>query len=58
MIEGASAWLKQSGWLVLEIGYQQGADVLAIMAASGFVGAEIKQDLSGRDRIAVGQLPG
>ena len=58
VIEGASAWLKQSGWLVLEIGYQQGADVLAIMAASGFVGAEIKQDLSGRDRIAVGQLPG
>lgn len=56
VIEGASAWLKQSGWLVLEIGYQQGADVLALMCASGFVSVEIKQDLSGRDRIAVGQL--
>ena len=58
VIEGASLWLKQSGWLVLEIGYQQGADVLALMKASGFVDAEIKQDLSGRDRIAVGQLSG
>ena len=58
VIEGASTWLKKSGWLVLEIGYQQGADVLAMMSASGFVGAEIKQDLSGRDRIAVGQLLG
>ena len=58
VIEGASTWLKQSGWLVLEIGYQQGTDVLAMMSASGFVGAEIKQDLSGRDRIAVGQLLG
>ncbi len=58
VIEGASTWLKKSGWLVLEIGYQQGADVLAMMSASGFVGSEIKQDLSGRDRIAVGQLLG
>jgi release factor glutamine methyltransferase len=58
VIQGASAWLKKSGWLVLEIGYQQGAEVLAMMSASGFVGAEIKQDLSGRDRIAVGQLLG
>lgn len=56
VIEGASTWLKQSGWLVLEIGYQQGAEVLAMMTASGLIGAEIKQDLSGRDRIAVGQL--
>lgn len=58
VIEGASTWLKKSGWLVLEIGYQQGADVLAMMSTSGFVGAEIKQDLSGKDRIAVGQLLG
>ena len=58
VIEGAATWLKNSGWLVLEIGYQQGADVLAMMTASGLVGAEIKQDLSGRDRIAVGQLLG
>lgn len=58
VIEGASTWLKKSGWLVLEIGYQQGAEVLAMMSGSGFIGAEIKQDLSGRDRIAVGQLLG
>jgi release factor glutamine methyltransferase len=58
VVEGASTWLKKSGWLVLEIGYQQGAEVLAMMSASGFVGAEIKQDLSGRDRIAVGRLVG
>ena len=58
VIEGAATWLKKSGWLVLEIGYQQGADVLTMMKASGLIDAEIKQDLSGRDRIAVGQLLG
>ena len=57
VIEGAATWLKKSGWLVLEIGYQQGADVLTMMKASGLIDAEIKQDLSGRDRIAVGRLP-
>jgi release factor glutamine methyltransferase len=58
VIEGAATWLKKSGWLVLEIGYQQGADVLTMMKASGLIDAEIKKDLSGRDRIAVGRLPG
>jgi release factor glutamine methyltransferase len=57
VIEGAATWLKKCGWLVLEIGYQQGADVLTMMKASGLIDAEIKQDLSGRDRIAVGRLP-
>jgi release factor glutamine methyltransferase len=57
VIEGAATWLKQSGWLVLEIGYQQGTDVLAMMTAGGLIDAEIKKDLSGRDRIAVGRLP-
>ena len=58
VIEGAATWLKKSGWLVLEIGYQQGTDVLAMMTASGLIDAEIKKDLSGRDRIAVGRLLG
>jgi len=58
VIDGAATWLKKSGWLVLEIGYQQGTDVLAMMTASGLIDAEIKKDLSGRDRIAVGRLPG
>ena len=58
VIEGAATWLKKSGWLVLEIGYQQGTDVLAMMTASGLIDAEIKKDLSGRDRIAIGRLPG
>ena len=57
VIEGAATWLKKCGWLVLEIGYQQGADVLTMMKASGLIDAGIKQDLSGRDRIAVGRLP-
>jgi release factor glutamine methyltransferase len=58
VIEGAATWLKKSGWLVLEIGYQQGTDVLAMMTESGLIDAEVKKDLSGRDRIAVGRLPG
>ncbi|TSA55252.1 MAG: peptide chain release factor N(5)-glutamine methyltransferase [Actinobacteria bacterium] len=56
VIEGAPDWLKKSGWLVLEIGYQQGAVVNQMLCDSGFSSVAIHQDLAGRDRIAVGQL--
>lgn len=56
VIEGAPGWLKKSGWLVLEIGYQQGAVVDQMLCESGFSSVAIHQDLAGRDRIAVGQL--
>jgi release factor glutamine methyltransferase len=41
------------GWLVLEIGYQQGDAVREVLGAAHLVDIEIRKDLAGRDRIAL-----
>jgi release factor glutamine methyltransferase len=50
---GASEWLSVGGWLVLEIGYQQGDAVREVLGAAHLVDIEIRKDLAGRDRIAL-----
>lgn len=54
----APAWLREDGWLVLEIGETQGDAVQAILESRGFAGVSIAPDLTGRDRIAEGRWPG
>ena len=49
----ASEWLSVGGWLVLEIGYQQGDAVRKVLGAAHLVDIEIRKDLAGRDRIAL-----
>jgi release factor glutamine methyltransferase len=55
VISGATTWLANKGWLALEIGYQQGAGVRALLENAGLVHVEIRRDLAGRDRIALAQ---
>jgi release factor glutamine methyltransferase len=55
VISGATTWLANKGWLVLEIGYQQGEDVRVLLENAGLVHVEIRRDLAGRDRIALAQ---
>lgn len=55
IVHGAPAWLRPNGWLVLEIGADQGKPVRELLAAHGFNAVEIRSDLAGRDRIAVGR---
>jgi len=55
LVEGAGKHLKENGWLVLEIGADQGQAVRALYERAGFREIEIRQDLAGRDRIALGQ---
>jgi release factor glutamine methyltransferase len=43
--------LAGGGWLVVEIGAGQGADVLAIARQCGLSDARIEKDLAGRDRV-------
>jgi len=43
------------GWLVLEIGHDQGDKVRALLGRNGFKNVQIHQDLAHRDRIAVGE---
>lgn len=55
LVEGARKHLKESGWLVLEIGADQGQAVQALYEQAGFSEIEIRHDLAGRDRIALGR---
>ena len=43
------------GWLVLEIGSTQGTAVAALLHERHFRQIEIRQDLAGHDRIAIGR---
>ncbi len=45
--------LRRGGLLAFEIGYNQGEAIKALMQ-SGFYNIEIKKDLAGRDRVALG----
>lgn len=55
VVSGAPTWLARSGWIVMEIGYRQGNDVRGLLQNAGLVNIEIRQDLAGRDRIALAQ---
>ncbi len=48
---GAPAHLQPRGWLLLEHGYDQGAEVREILERSGFVEMFTARDLEGRDRV-------
>ena len=49
--EQAGKYLKPGGWLMYEIGCEQGADVSAIMQGEGFTEVTVKKDLAGLDRV-------
>ena len=53
----ARAWLRSGGWLVMEIGYQQGDAVKALLEDFGYVDVAIANDLAGRPRIAEARNP-
>lgn len=53
--EQAGRYLRPGGWLMYEIGCEQGNDVSAIMKQNGFVDVEVKKDLAGLDRVVTGK---
>ncbi len=55
IIGSASDRLRPGGWLVLEVGADQGLPVRELLDANGFVNVDIERDLNGHDRIAVAQ---
>ncbi len=57
IVAEAMSWLAPDGWLVLEIGTGQGPAVAALMRSAGFIDVEVRPDLSGHDRIAIGRQP-
>jgi release factor glutamine methyltransferase len=57
IVGDAPRWIRTGGWLVLEIGADQGRAVAALLDAAGFGAVEVRPDLAGKDRVAVAKLP-
>ena len=56
IITDAPAYIKSGGWLLLEHGHSQAAGTRNIMLEQGFITIDTIQDLSGNDRVTLGQL--
>ena len=54
--EEAPQYLKENGYLFLEIGYDQGAAVQQLMTTAGFIDVTVIRDLAGNDRVVKGQI--
>lgn len=48
--------LNPGGWLLFEIGCDQGKQVTELLEREGYVNIELKKDLAGLDRVAAGQV--
>lgn len=46
--------LEENGYIIFEIGHDQGEDVKAILNQNGYVNVRIVQDLAGKDRVVLG----
>ena len=51
----STAYLKQGGYLVLEIGYNQGQSVSSLLTEAGFTNVSVLKDLCNNDRVVLGQ---
>ncbi|WP_028234871.1 peptide chain release factor N(5)-glutamine methyltransferase [Pseudobutyrivibrio sp. MD2005] len=56
IIGNASKYLVEEGWLLVEIGYDQGPDVKALFDDAGFKDVEVIKDLAGNNRVVKGHL--
>lgn len=54
----AGRYLKTGGMIYLEIGYDQGASVAALLAEAGFDRVRVFKDLPGKDRVVSAVWPG
>jgi release factor glutamine methyltransferase len=55
IVADAPGWLREGGWLAMEIGYRQGDAVRALFDSS-WSSVAVRQDLAGRDRFVVARL--
>lgn len=53
--EEAGRYLKRGGWLLFEIGFDQGEEVSRLLKEQGYTEIEVKKDLAGLDRVVVGR---
>jgi release factor glutamine methyltransferase len=53
----ALAWLSDGGWLLAEVGDDQGPAAADLFAAAGLTEVAVRPDLAGRDRVVEGRRP-
>lgn len=56
IVEEAPGYLSSKGWLMFEIGHNQGEAVKLLMEQRGFFDVVIKKDYAGLDRVVYGHL--
>lgn len=56
IVKTAPEYLTDTGWLMFEIGYNQGEAVLSLMKETGFLDVKVKKDYAGLDRVVYGHL--
>lgn len=52
--EDSTGYINEGGWLLYEIGCDQGNDVKNIMENNGYTGVKVVKDLAGLDRVVMG----
>lgn len=55
ILEGSGAYLKKGGWLIVEIGYDQGEAVSSMFIDNQYQSVQVIRDLAGMDRVVLGQ---
>lgn len=55
IVKDALGHLKKGGWLLFEIGYDQGESVAGLMREAGYGEINVVQDLAGLDRTVIGR---
>ena len=56
IVSASVDYLKPEGWLMFEIGYDQGEAVSEMMKMSGYTDVRVVKDLAGLDRVVIGKL--
>lgn len=56
IVEDAPKHLVTGGWMLMEIGFDQGDAVKMMFASAGFVDVCVEKDLGGRDRVVIGRI--
>ncbi|MCP4571590.1 MAG: peptide chain release factor N(5)-glutamine methyltransferase [bacterium] len=55
---GLGTWVRPGGWIAVEIGDDQAAEVQAIFAAAGTEESRVVKDYADRDRVVIARLSG
>ena len=56
IVKDSIRYLNKGGYILFEIGFDQGKDVSKMMTDAGFSNVCVKKDLAGNDRVVTGML--